>query len=141
MWSKAVENAYIKYLDVSEEAAKKIRGRGKVTLRKMTPQAEEGRKNEEDHIRNKWSREALRCLKQPRRGEQVVYRAGMMMKQEAGIGAYAKLNKEALAIMNKSISKEVKWENEQLPLIRNDLIQAPKNTPPDYEALQKQILK
>ena len=67
--------AYFKYLDLTEEAAKKTRGRGQATLTVKKPKIQDKKK---DTTRNRWSIEAQRCFKQARRSEQVAYRAVMM---------------------------------------------------------------
>ena len=79
-WSKAVEDAYIKWLELeSKEAEKTLRGRGQVTLAKKVPNNE--RKIDET-IRNEWAYKAHRNLKQARRAEQILYRSEAMMGTE-----------------------------------------------------------
>ena len=49
--SNAVEEAYFKYLVLTEEAAKKTRGRGQVTLTVKKPKVQDKKKD----TRNRWS--------------------------------------------------------------------------------------
>ena len=60
------------------------------------------KKQTEEGIRNEWSSKTLRCLKQARRCEQVLYRSAMM-EEEAGESkeAYRKLNIDAAKLMKK----------------------------------------
>ena len=96
LWSSSVEEAYIRYLEMPQEAAKQIRGRGKVTLRTMKPKCKGEEKTEEDTVRNKWYFEAIRCLKQARRLEQVLLRGGAKEREERVMGEkHDKLNEEA----------------------------------------------
>ena len=64
-------------LELTEEAAKKTRGRGKVMLTVQKPKVQDKKK---DTTRDKRSIEARRCLKQARRSEQVAYRLAMLEK-------------------------------------------------------------
>ena len=79
LWCKAVEDPYVNALDLEEKEAKKMRGRGEVKVIQRIPLP---RGNEDKHVRNKWSYEARRDLKQARRCEQVVYRARCMFEPE-----------------------------------------------------------
>ena len=71
IWSRAVEEPYIKVLELEEKEEKKMRGRGGIRLVQKTPLP---RGNEDKHVRNEWSYKARRCLKQARRCEQMTYR-------------------------------------------------------------------
>ena len=85
----------------------------------MKPKVDIGKKKreekEEEGIRDSWSYETLRCLKQARRGERVAYRASMVnMQVQHKEEAYSMLNKEAIALLINHVNKEIKWEEECL---------------------------
>ena len=69
------------------------------------------KKQPEEGILNGWSSKALRCLKQARRGEQILYRSAKM-EEEAGEKkeAYRKLNTDAAKLMQKNLDKGMLWE-------------------------------
>ena len=81
IWCKAVEEPYIKALDLEEKDAKKMRGRGEI---KMVQRTQLPRGNEDKHIRNEHSYKARGSLKQARRCEQIVYR----IRCTAGVGEH-----------------------------------------------------
>ena len=84
LWCNAVEDPYVNALGLEEKEAKKMRGRGEVRVIQRTPLP---RGNEDKHVRNKWSYEAKRDLKQARRCEQVVYRIKCMFEPGKETGA------------------------------------------------------
>ena len=110
-WSKAVEDAYIKWLDLgSKEAEKAFRGRGKVTLVKRGPK--NARKTEET-IRNEWAYEAHRSLKQARRAEQMLYRSEAMGSTEKEKKhKYEDLNKQAARLIIQNAKNGEQWEKD-----------------------------
>ena len=48
VWSKTVGDAMLDHLEVSEEKAKKVRGRGQVNIKKAIPQIPNEEKNDEE---------------------------------------------------------------------------------------------
>ena len=110
-WSKAVEDAYIKALDLgSKEAEKALRGRGKVTLIKKEPKKA---KKAEETIRNEWAYEAHRNLKQARRAEQILYRSDAMGSTEKEKRTkYEDLNRQAARLVIKNAKEGEQWEKE-----------------------------
>ena len=139
LWSEAVGEAYIKFLELTPKEEKKMRGRGSVKIVEKEPLP---RGNEDRRIRNVWSYKARRCLQQARRAEQLAYRMMMLIDEDEIKGpiseeamkeweeysknpktkgreyiekeevqtTYGKLNKEAMKLLKKNIDKEIKWE-------------------------------
>lgn len=70
VWKKHIY-IYISALELNKKDVAKTRGRGSLKLveRQTSP-----RPHEDERIRNKWSYEARRCIKQARRCEQLSYR-------------------------------------------------------------------
>ena len=67
--------------------------------------------DEYKHIRNKFTRKAIDCLRQARRCEQYAYRLELIMKGR-GREAHAKLNKDALYKIVKESKEDEHWEVE-----------------------------
>ena len=66
---------------------------------------ENGRK--EERVRNEWSHKALRCLKQARRCEQIIYRSSRLSTEgtedEDKVKTYTELNNDAAKLIKKNV--------------------------------------
>ena len=91
------------HLEVDEATAKKVRGRGQVTLKKSVPQIST-KEVEENKIRSPMMRKAIACLKQARRCEQVSHRIIKGREEsEDKKQKYRILNKEAIKGISKAL--------------------------------------
>ena len=82
-WAKAVENAFLYYLDESKVYNRKIKVRGEATLIHVKPST--ARKNRsEDRTLGTACIEAERSVKQARRCEQFAFRLGLIMEEKEG---------------------------------------------------------
>ena len=96
--SKTVENAMLEHLEVSEELAKKARGRGQVGLKETIPQAS----NETKKIRNPMMQKANQYLLQARRCDQISFRIiKSRNEEEEKRKEYRRCNKEAIKTIRK----------------------------------------
>lgn len=137
IWSETVEKAYHGDAELSVADAKRNAGRGTVKLIQRFP---EMKAKEDDRIRNKWSYEARRCLRQARRLEQIMFRvqckraivadtpeplppgvqtsAGapsypcvMEVADDETIAQHRTLNARALQLLLNNVSKGSRWES------------------------------
>ena len=65
VWSKTVENTMLTHMQIEEEVAKNMRGRGQVNIKKVTPQ----KPSEEGKVKHLMMYKANGDLKQARRCE------------------------------------------------------------------------
>ena len=108
-WSKIVENTMLKHLDMTEEEAKKSKGRGQVGLKETEPRMA----REEEKIRNPTMQKANRYLRQGRRCDQISYRIVKSREEETGKKkAYRKMNKDTINSIKKDLIKGDKEEEE-----------------------------
>ena len=102
VWSQTVENAMLQHLEVTEEMAKKARGRGQVGLKETIPQAP----NETRKLRNPLMQKANQYLIQARRCDQIEHRiAKGKEEKEERREKYRTLNEEAIEAIEKSLEK------------------------------------
>ena len=80
VWSKIVENTMLLHLEVTEEIAKKSRGRGQVGLKETTSQMPKENKS----IWNPMMQKANRYLRQGRRCDQISYRIIKRREEDNG---------------------------------------------------------
>ena len=99
VWSKAVEDAYVKNLKLETKAEEKaMQGRGKVIMSKKVP----GKANRKEDL-----------IKQARRAEQILYRSEAMDgKEQSKKEQYMKLNREAAKLMRKNVDRQNEWEED-----------------------------
>ena len=129
LWSTCVEQGMLRYLGNSMHTDQKNLGRGLVQIIKQKAfkevKAEDESKGDDDddgykHIRNKFTRKAIECLRQARRCEQFAYRLDLKMKGK-GKSVHDELNKHALYKIVKESKEEEHWEVELAEKLVQDI--------------------